>query len=299
MNKYHVYQVDAFTKTKLTGNPAGVVTNADDLTDQQMQQIARELNNSETAFISQPTDKAANIRIRFFTPTTEVPICGHATIGANFARAVENNLPSQTIVQQTDAGNLPIDILKTDDSYQITMTQGKIRVDEPLNSDIQAEILQALGINEQQRNLNCPMAIASTGAPKVMIAVDSQETLDDLTPDLAALKNITPKINCNGYFIFTIDPSQKVLIHGRMFSPANGIDEDPVTGNANGPLGAYLIKYDLVETHGDTFEFTIVQGEKIKRAGTMLVRAYLKNGQPVKIQIVGDAVIAFETTLEI
>jgi len=299
MNKYHVYQVDAFTKTKLTGNPAGVVTNADDLTDQQMQQIARELNNSETAFISQPTDKAANIRIRFFTPTTEVPICGHATIGANFARAVENNLPSQTIVQQTDAGNLPIDILKTDDSYQITMTQGKIRVDEPLNSDIQAEILQALGINEQQRNLNCPMAIASTGAPKVMIAVDSQETLDDLTPDLAALKNITPKINCNGYFIFTIDPSQKVLIHGRMFSPANGIDEDPVTGNANGPLGAYLIKYDLVETHGDTFEFTIVQGEKIKRAGTMLVRAYLKNGQPVKIQIVGDAVIAFETTIEI
>jgi len=299
MNKYHLYQVDAFTKTKLAGNPAGVVTNADNLTAEQMQQIARELNNSETAFISQPTAANADIRIRFFTPTTEVPICGHATIGANFARAMENNLTSQTIVQQTGAGNLPIDILKTDDSYQITMTQGKIRVDDPLNTEIQAEILQALGINEQQRNSNCPIAIASTGAPKVMIAVDSQETLDDLTPDLAALKAITPKINCNGYFVFTLDPSQNELIHGRMFSPANGINEDPVTGNANGPLGAYLIKYNLVRTPGDTFEFNIVQGEKINRTGSMLVRVHLKDGKPIKIQIVGDAVIAFETVLEI
>jgi len=299
MRKYHLYQVDAFTKTKLAGNPAGVVTNADDLTVEQMQQIARELNNSETAFISQPTDSSADIRIRFFTPTTEVPICGHATIGANFARAVENNLSSQTIVQQTGAGNLPIDILKTKDSYRITMTQGKIRVDEPLNVEIQSEILQALGISEPQRNSKCPMAIASTGAPKVMIAVDSQETLDNLTPDLAALKAITPKINCNGYFVFTLNPGKKELIHGRMFSPANGINEDPVTGNANGPLGAYLVKYNLVKTSGDIFEFKIFQGEKIKRAGTMLVRVHLKAGKPIKIQIVGDAVIAFETTLEI
>jgi len=299
MNKYHVYQVDAFTTTKLAGNPAGVVTNADNLTSAQMQQIARELNNSETAFISQPTNSEADLRIRFFTPTTEVPICGHATIGANFARAIENNLPSQTIVQQTEAGNLPIDIVKTDNSYQITMTQGDIRVDKPLNKTIQNEILQALGISEQQRNLNCPMAIASTGAPKVMIAIDNQETLDNLTPDLEALKTITPKISCNGYFVFTVNPDQNELIHGRMFSPANGINEDPVTGNANGPLGAYLIKYNLVKPDSNIFEFKIIQGEKIKRAGTMLVRVFLESGRAVKIQIVGDAVIAFETTIEI
>lgn len=299
MNKYHVYQVDAFTKTKLTGNPAGVVTNADGLTDQQMQQIARELNNSETAFIMSPTTDAADIRIRFFTPTMEVPICGHATIGANFARAIDNNLTSQTIVQQTLAGNLPIDINKQNDSYQITMTQGQIRVDQPLSADIQTEILNALGITDEQRNLSCPMALASTGAPKIMIAVDSQETLDNLTPNLEALTQITPKINCNGYFVFTLSPDQDTLIHGRMFSPANGIPEDPVTGNANGPLGAYLVKYGLVETPTDLFEFKIIQGEKIKRAGSMKVRVQLDHGQPVKIQIVGDAVIAFETYIEI
>lgn len=299
MKKYHVYQVDAFTKTKLAGNPAGVVTDAEGLTDKQMQQIARELNNSETAFITHPTVDDADIQIRFFTPTTEVPICGHATIGANFARAVENNSPSQSIVQQTGAGNLPIDISKTNGSYQITMTQGKIRVDEPLSDNIQREILQALGLTKEQHNFDCPMAIASTGAPKVMIAIDSQETLDGLQPDLDALKRITPKINCNGYYVFTLNPGQKELIHGRMFSPANGINEDPVTGNANGPLGAYLVKYNLVETSGDVLEFRIIQGEKINRAGTMLVRVTLQKGKPTKIQIIGDAVIAFDTFIEI
>jgi len=297
MKNYHVYQVDAFTKTKLAGNPAGVVTNADGLSEKQMQQIAREMNNSDTPFIIPATTDEVDIRIRFFTPTTEVPICGHATIGANFAWAVENNLPSQTIVQETGAGNLPIDILKTGDTYQITMTQGQISVDEPLAAEIQLRILKALRVSEQQRNLKFPMAIASTGAAKVMIAVDNQQTLDNLTPDLEALKAITPDINCNGYYVFFATPDKKELIHGRMFSPASGINEDPVTGNANGPLGAYLIKYNLVKTHGDIFEFTIFQGEKIKRPGTMLVRVHLDHGQPVKIQIVGDAVIAFYTNI--
>lgn len=299
LNQYKIYQVDAFTRNKLSGNPAGVVTNADSLTDIQMQQIARELNNSETAFILHPTTDQADIRIRFFTPTTEVPICGHATIGANFARAIENNLSSQTIIQQTEAGNLPIHIEKTSDSYQITMTQGEIVVDDPLSNNIQTEILQALGITEEQRDHTCPMALASTGAPKIMIAVNNLETLDNLEPDLEALKAITPKINCNGYFVFVMTPNQTKLVHARMFSPANGIPEDPVTGNANGPLGAYLIKYNLVKTTGDLFEFSIIQGEKIKRPGTMHVKVYLDKGKPIKIQIIGDAVIAFATTIEI
>lgn len=299
MKKYHIYQVDAFTKTKLSGNPAGVVTNADGLSDQQMQQIARELNNSETAFILKPTIDDADIRIRFFTPETEVPICGHATIGANFARAVENNLDSQTILQQTNIGNLPIDIQKINDTYQITMTQGDISVSEPLPNELQIKILKALGITNTQYQSKYPIAIASTGAAKVMIAVDSLETLNSLDPDLEALKLITPQTNCNGYFVFTPTPDTPELIHGRMFSPANGINEDPVTGNANGPFGAYLLKYHLVKPQGDTFEFSIIQGEKIKRPGSMTVRVFLKNNEPTKIQIIGNAVIAFSTTIEL
>ncbi|MBL3530807.1 PhzF family isomerase [Companilactobacillus zhachilii] len=297
MKKYRVYQVDAFTKIKLAGNPAGVVTNAEGLTEKQMQTIARELNNSETAFILPPTKNQADIKIRFFTPTTEVPICGHATIGANFVRAIENNLDSQTIIQETGAGNLPIEISKRNNTYQIMMTQGDISVAEPLDMTTQSRILNALGLTPDQRNQKFPMAIASTGAAKVMIAIDSESTLDNLKPDLEALKSITPDINCNGYYVFVVTPDEEHLIHGRMFSPASGINEDPVTGNANGPLGAYLVKYNLVKISGNLLEFSIIQGEKIKRPGTMLVRVFLNHGQPVKIQIVGEAVIAFKTEI--
>lgn len=179
------------------------------------------------------------------------------------------------------------------------MTQGKISVNEPLADNIQTDIIHALGITPKDRNLSCPMAIASTGAAKVMIAINSLDTLNNLTPDLEALKQITPQIDCNGYFVFVMTPDKEELVHGRMFSPANGISEDPVTGNANGPLGAYLIKYGLVENQDDLFEFSIIQGEKIKRPGTMKVKVHLQNGQPVKIQIVGDAVIAFTTSIEL
>lgn len=99
-NLYRIYQVDSFTKEKLTGNPAGVVTNADGLSDQQMQKIARELNNSETAFIFYPENDAYDVKVRFFTPTREVLICGHATIAAHYVRAIENQFGTTRVLQK-------------------------------------------------------------------------------------------------------------------------------------------------------------------------------------------------------
>lgn len=89
MKKYFLYQVDSFTREKFRGNPAGVISNAEGLDENQMQKIARELNNSETAFVFQSNDKNYDVHVRFFTPTSEVPICGHATIAAHYIRAVE------------------------------------------------------------------------------------------------------------------------------------------------------------------------------------------------------------------
>lgn len=92
MKKYRVYQVDSFTREKFSGNPAGVVYHADGLTERQMQQLARELNNSETAFIFTGQKPDYDVEVRYFTPTTEVPICGHATIAAHYVRAIEEKL---------------------------------------------------------------------------------------------------------------------------------------------------------------------------------------------------------------
>lgn len=147
MNRYRIYQIDAFTKKQFEGNPAGVVANADGLTDSQMQAIARELNNSETAFILSPTAPDHDVWIRFFTPTTEVPSCGHATIAAHYVRAIEHDLSSCTIQQRIGIGILPIDIVKKDSDYKIIMTQGSVEISDPLMEFIDSSSLSEKCLN--------------------------------------------------------------------------------------------------------------------------------------------------------
>jgi PhzF family phenazine biosynthesis protein len=109
---------------------------------------------------------------------------------------------------------------------------------------------------------------------------------------------LSAEIGCNGYYMFTLHPDEAIRVHGRMFAPAIGIPEDPVTGNANGPLGAYAAHYGLLEPQSaDMLRFTAMQGEAIGRPGSMEVRITLQNGEPSLVQIVGCATVAFATTL--
>ena len=294
---YRIYQIDSFTKDKFTGNPAGVVTNADGLSDLHMQKIARELNNSETAFIFCPSDDSHDVHLRFFTPTKEVPICGHATIAAHYARAKENNLKTTRVYQKTGAGILPVDILKEAKDYKIVMTQGKIEIQEPLSDEVQKVLTRALGFTQADLLENFPVTIASTGHSKVMIGIKDINLLPSLRPDMTGLVKLSSEIGCNGYYVFTFDQEKTPLVHGRMFAPAIGINEDPVTGNANGPLGAYLVHYGLVKHNSSMFSFQAVQGEAIGRAGTMEVQVKIKNDQPEEVRIVGEAVITFSAEL--
>lgn len=302
MKTYRIYQVDSFTKEKFTGNPAGVVTNADGLSEEQMQLIARELNNSETAFIISSDSEDYNVEVRFFTPTTEVPICGHATIAAHYARAVEMKLSSSRVIQKTKAGILPVYVEQgKDGNYRITMTQGEPKIENPLNSEITRELLTALGLKDIDLRTDCPLAIASTGHSKVMVGINSIDVLNSLNPDMPKLAALSKLIGCKGYYVFTLSPESEVLARGRMFAPAIGINEDPVTGNANGPLGAYLVHYGILkELHGeDKFTFSIIQGESIKRAGGMKVEVDIKDNLPVQVRITGDAVIVYKTEIEL
>lgn len=300
MKTYRVYQIDAFTKNRFEGNPAGVVANADGLTESQMQAIARELNNAETAFILSPTAPDHDVWIRFFTPTTEVPSCGHATISANYVRAVEYNLPSCTIKQRIGIGILPVDIVKEEFDYNVIMTQGSVEISDPFNKDNQNAIISALGLSPHNLDERCPVQIASTGHSKVMVGIKSRDTLNTLKPDLMRLTNISKKIGCNGYFVFTFDSDDKdILTYGRMFAPIIGIPEDPVTGNANGPLGAYLVHHNILDAPEGSVTFKGKQGEAIKRLGVVTVTVEVEDGQPVKVRVGGDAVIAFKTEIKI
>lgn len=298
MKTYIVYQIDAFTKEKFKGNPAGVVLNAEGLSVHKMQQIARELNNSETAFIFPSDSKENDGVIRYFTPTVEVPICGHATIAAMYAKAISENLDSCILNIKTGAGILPFEIIKDTTDYKIKMTQGSISFESPFSKKIKDEIITALGLESTDIDGKCPIQITSTGHSKVMIGIQKNTTLNALNPDNSKLIELSKSIECNGYYVFTFNATDtNCLINGRMFAPAIGINEDPVTGNANGPLGAYLVHHNLVSHNNKEFTFKIKQGEKIKRTGYMNVTVTIAENQPKKIQIIGDAVVVFKTEI--
>lgn len=300
MKQLTVYQIDSFTKEKFKGNPAGVVVNADGLTESQMLAIARELNNSETAFLFSPDNSCCNGQIRYFTPTREVPTCGHATIAAMYARALEENLGSCVLKYKTQIGILPFEIIRNNKDYQVIMTQGKFELSPTLDAEITGKIVAALGLTDKDIDRRCPIQIASTGHSKVMIGIKSRETLNHLIPNFNDLAELSKVINCNGYFVFTFDSdNEKILTHGRMFAPAIGINEDPVTGNANGPLGGYLIANKLAKTNNSVFEFNGMQGKQIGRPGIIAVKVTAIDDDHLSIQIKGDATVAFKTTIEI
>jgi PhzF family phenazine biosynthesis protein len=296
--QFPVYQVDAFTREVFRGNPAGVVPHADGLTESQMQDIARELNNSETAFILKPTSTDHDVWVRFFTPYTEVPICGHATISAHYVRAIIEKLPACRVLQRTGAGILPVDIVPDNKDYKIIMTQGKIRFGPLLENNHIQTLIHALNLNSKDIDDRCPVQVVSTGHGKIMIGIKRKEQLDALAPDMGILNRLGKEIDCPGFYVFTLDsPIPEILIHGRMFAPGIGINEDPVTGNANGPLGAYLVKHRLVKHNGTYFQFRARQGEAIRRPGEMEVMVDIENNEPSHIRIAGEAVIVFSTSI--
>ena len=295
-----VFQVDSFTTTLFEGNPAGVVLNADGLTENQMLKIARELNNSETAFMISSKSSDYDVEVRFFTPTKEVPICGHATIASHYVYARENRLKNCTIRQKTKAGILPVEIIEEENDLRIVMTQGKIEFGKILSQKEQEKLLSGLNIGAGEIDRELPIQIVSTGHSKVMIPIRSKETLDTLSVNDTILSELSHEIACNGYYVFTFDSQEKdVLIAGRMFAPAIGIKEDPVTGNANGPLGAYLTKYHKIKRHKEGVTFRIKQGEAIQRKGYMNVQVYASENEINLVKISGRARIAFDTMIEI
>lgn len=288
--KPQVYHVDAFTSVPFRGNSAGVVLHADGLSEAQMQLIARELRHSETAFLL--TSNESDVHIRYFTPTVEVPICGHATVAAHYVRANVLGLGNTTVWQTSLAGRHRVDIEAIGDDYRIRLEQGIPGFEPPLEGAVRTAIIHALHLSEDDMQPGLPIQVATTGHSKVMIPLKPEVDLDALSPDLQALATISQQIGCNGFFPFQIRKGENAT-DGRMFSPAIGIVEDPVTGNANGPMGAWLVHHRLMAHDGKTLRVQGHQGRALGRDGIVDVTVAIRDNQPEKVTITGSAVILF------
>lgn len=275
-----------------------MVPEADGLSDAEMQAIARELNNSETAFLLSPTSPDHDVWIRFFTPTTEVPVCGHATIAAHYVRASTRRLPRTTVRHKVGTGIFPIDVLPEGGDYRIVMTQGAPEFGATIEGGQREALARALGMDAGKIDGRAPIQIVSTGHSKVLIPLKSRRDLNALRPDMESLTALSRTIGCNGYFPFTFDSDEpSILTYSRMFAPAIGINEDPVTGNGHGPLGAYLVRYGLTEHDPGSLVFSGRQGECLRRPGEVRVEVDITASQPVGVRVAGQAVIAFQSTL--
>ncbi|GAA3586704.1 PhzF family isomerase [Nonomuraea rosea] len=294
-----LYQVDAFTRTPFTGNAAGVVLTAQGMTDAEMLAVARELNNSETAFVLPPDGSDHDVRVRFFTPTTEVPTCGHATVGAHFARAVEYDLPSCSLVQKTGTGLLQrVEVHRDGDRVRIGMHQGVAGFGAELDRHQVDRLLRGLGAGAGDLADNGPVQVVSTGHSKVLVELRDRTAVDALKPNPAALMELSHEVGSNGFFVFSRATGDAgLLTWSRMFAPAIGITEDPVTGNGHGPLGAYLVWHGIVPAPGGRLTFTGRQGAAMGRPGDIRVHVETQFDGRLLASITGDAATAFRAEL--
>lgn len=292
------YQVDAFTDTPFGGNPAGVVLDAGGLDERQMLNIAREVSLSETAFVRKVEEKEYDYEVRFFTPTEEVDLCGHATIATFFILAQNGLIKEKSkkviVRQKTLAGILPVEIHFNENKVQkVMMTQKKPEHIFTLNKI--NEIASIMGIDSCDIGLDgfqvLPMAY-STGLPDIMLPVKNIEILRNIDPNHEELIRYSVKHNIVGVHAFTLKDYNKGIISCRNFAPAFGIKEEAATGTSNGALAAYLIRNGIIKIN-EKVNLICEQGYFMERPSQIYVEA-IQDNKDLTIKVGGKAVLTID-----
>ena len=260
--------VDAFTADPLAGNAAGVVPDAEDLSADRMGAVAAELSVSETAFVLPADD--ADRRLRYFSPTQEVDLCGHATIAAHAHLHQEGAIDPGEHTVETNVGVLDVEV---GDDGIVWMTQNRPEV---RRVDVGYDRLgDALGIDPaalRDVGADLPTAVASTGLPFLVVPVNFLEHLSSAAPDYPALEALAEEYDAAGVYAFTFDALEgDSTLHARAFAPGLGIREDPVTGTAAGACGAYLREVSAFDGELPE-EMVFEQGHFVDRPGRIRVQ---------------------------
>ncbi len=292
MASFPFFQVDAFASEPLHGNPCAVVFDADPLTSDQMQAIAREQNLSETAFILH-SDKA-DVRARYFTPAEEIPLAGHPTI-ASIHTLVEANRMTLTgertrISLELKAGIVPVDVLSAEGQpREIVMTQLK---PEFLSTVPRTKAASVFGLSTEDLVIGKPVQVVSTGTPQLMVPVREQDCLRKIQVDVDGLTKLRHEFLFFSVHLFAQIDSGTFARH---FASPPDVFEDPFTGSATGGMGAYLWHYGLI----DVPDFLALQGTWMQRPGQARVRVLGPRDDISAVQVGGEAVTVIAGTLHL
>lgn len=294
-----LFHVDAFTRQRYSGNPAIVVLDADDLSAEQMQMIATEVNG-ETAFVLEAESSDHDMQVKFFTPRHEVPFVGHATIAAQYVRAKKDGKPTGKLRQRTGAGIVEIEVTEVDGDLRVAITQSPPSLGPVIPEHHRRQVLNALGISSPSLHVDCPLQVLTKGGSRLLVGLSSNDLLSSIKPDFDELARLTSHVGAEGYFVFAItERDGQPATESRMFVPALGIREDPVSGNAHGMLGVYLVNHGLMTPKQGRLVFQGRQGMWMRRPGMVEVEIESSGKVAQSVRIVGDAVIVYEAQVQI
>lgn len=295
MRRMRSLQLDVFTSEPFHGNQLAVFFDAEHVTPEEMQAIAREMNFSECAFVLPATESSAFARLRIFTPKLELPFAGHPVIGATFALAAAGRISPDTtspMLLETGVGPLPIELLFADARLSFAWMGQPTPTFEPWNGDREA-LARSLGLAASDLSADLPIELGSAGVPFLYIPLASADALDRARsgPEIAAaLRPADPK---TGAYLFTPPGVPGELpVSARMFVQEFGITEDAATGSAAGPFGVYLVRHGMIQPEDGMARATILQGESMGRPSRLYVTVEQKSdGAVSKVRVGGEAVV--------
>jgi PhzF family phenazine biosynthesis protein len=295
-----IFQVDTFTSTRFTGNPAMVVLDADGLSEATLLSIAGEFSHAEVAFVFAANAVDHDVRLRFFNARKEAPFVGHATVAAH---AVLLTLGRRTVgICRQHSGTGIIEVgaqmeqRTSGPETVIEFRQTVPELDAPLPFKTTLRVAEALKLPATQLHEVMPARIARKGSSRLLVPIADHRYLELVSPNFDTLTSLGSELATEGFFLFAVNrDSDEVWTDSRMFCPALGIPEDPVSGNAHAMLAAYL--WDLGQFGKKSTTFMGRQGYQMKRPGQVRVRLEIDKGSLIAVHIAGTAIIVSEGTL--
>ncbi len=298
MKEYRFIQVDVFTDRPFGGNPLAVFPEAEGLTSEQMQKLAREMNLSETTFVLTPERPEADFKVRIFTPAKELPFAGHPVVGTHWVLAhlgrVTLSEPITQVRFELGVGVLPADLHVSGGQVErVVMTQDKPTFHAVLE-DV-ADLAAGLGLPpESITQTGLPVQVVSTGAPQMIVPIRSLSEVQSLhagSLNTTALNRACHAVDTNCVHVFTLETERpEATVHVRMFAPMLGVPEDPATGSSNGAMGAYLVHHRAVPVTEPTTYIVSEQGSEIGRPSTLYVEVDSQGGEISAVRVGGKVV---------
>ena len=295
-----IFQVDAFTSTRFHGNPATVVLDADGQSDATLQGVAREFSQAEVAFVFAASGPDHDVRLRFFNAHKEAPFVGHATVAAHAVLLALGRRGTGVWRQHSGTGIIEVTAgparSSADAQTLIEFRQTVPELETPLPFKTTLRVAEALRLPATQLHEVMPARIARKGSRRLLLPIADPRQLDTLAPNADTLVSLGNELGADGFFVFALNRHlDELSTESRMFCPALGIPEDPVSGNAHAMLAAYL--WDLGQLSKSSTAFVGHQGRQMNRPGRVSVQLEVDQGAMVAAHIGGSAIIVSEGTL--